>query len=407
MAEASGLSRVRRRRARPDRARPASGPASCIARPRSTAGVRHDHPRHRRERHDRRRPRPRSTALDAGRTRPPATSTLEVACDVSNPLLGPDGAAAIYGPQKGATPAQVDRPRRAQRRAGPTTSRRATGRRERDTPGAGAAGGVGFAPARRSRTASGRSPCAPASTSSWRRPTSTPSSPRADLVITGEGRIDAQTAFGKTALGVARRAQAAGVPCIAVGGGVEPEGIEALAAVGAIAVPGHRSGRRPSRRRWPPAPRPLERCGERLARLVGRRTATVPMAATSRDPKPSRSRARRSASSRIPRARTRSGSSATGPAWSAFVLDAARRALRPRAVWERRLDPTSELILTILTQNSADTNAEVAFQALREAYPSGLPSRRSTCPASAGAASACRTARRRTGRRSSSRRSPS
>ncbi len=42
-------------------------------------------------------------------------------------------------------------------------------------------------------------------------------------------------------------------------------------------------------------------------------------------------------------------------------------------VWESRLDPTSELILTILTQNSADVNAEVAFQALREAYPSGLP----------------------------------
>jgi endonuclease-3 len=40
-------------------------------------------------------------------------------------------------------------------------------------------------------------------------------------------------------------------------------------------------------------------------------------------------------------------------------------------VWERRLDPTSELILTILTQNSADTNAEVAFEALRQAYPSG------------------------------------
>ena len=42
-----------------------------------------------------------------------------------------------------------------------------------------------------------------------------------------------------------------------------------------------------------------------------------------------------------------------------------------RPVWERRLDPTSELILTILTQNSADTNAEVAFEALRHAYPSG------------------------------------
>src|SRR5215216_4743572 len=42
-------------------------------------------------------------------------------------------------------------------------------------------------------------------------------------------------------------------------------------------------------------------------------------------------------------------------------------------IWERRLDPTSELILTILTQNSADTNAEVAFERLRAAYPSGLP----------------------------------
>ena len=44
-----------------------------------------------------------------------------------------------------------------------------------------------------------------------------------------------------------------------------------------------------------------------------------------------------------------------------------------RPVWERRLDPTSELILTILTQNTADTNAEVAFERLRAAYPSGLP----------------------------------
>ena len=59
----------------------------------------------------------------------------------------------------------------------------------------------------------------------------------ADLVVTGEGRIDGQTAFGKTALGVARRARGAGVPCIAVGGGVEPDGVAALADVGAVAVP--------------------------------------------------------------------------------------------------------------------------------------------------------------------------
>ena len=53
-----------------------------------------------------------------------------------------------------------------------------------------------------------------------------------------------------------------------------------------------------------------------------------------------------------------------------FVLDELG-AQYGRPTWERRLDPTSELILTILTQNSADTNAEVAFEALRHAYPSG------------------------------------
>ena len=55
-----------------------------------------------------------------------------------------------------------------------------------------------------------------------------------------------------------------------------------------------------------------------------------------------------------------------------FMLDGLAD-LYGHPVWERRLDPTSELILTILTQNSADVNAEVAFEALRQAYPSGLP----------------------------------
>jgi endonuclease-3 len=55
-----------------------------------------------------------------------------------------------------------------------------------------------------------------------------------------------------------------------------------------------------------------------------------------------------------------------------FVLDGLA-GIYGRETWQRRLDPTSELILTILTQNSADTNAEVAFEALRRAYPSNLP----------------------------------
>jgi endonuclease-3 len=60
------------------------------------------------------------------------------------------------------------------------------------------------------------------------------------------------------------------------------------------------------------------------------------------------------------------------PGLARFTLDRLA-GLYGRPVWERRLDPTSELILTILTQNSADVNAEVAFEALRHAYPSGLP----------------------------------
>ena len=71
---------------------------------------------------------------------------LRIACDVTNPLLGPDGAAAVYGPQKGATPelvAALDA-----RLAGFADAlEAATGRRERDTPGAGAAGGAGLRPA--------------------------------------------------------------------------------------------------------------------------------------------------------------------------------------------------------------------------------------------------------------------
>lgn len=66
------------------------------------------------------------------------------------------------------------------------------------------------------------------------------------------------------------------------------------------------------------------------------------------------------------------------PGLIAFVLDRLAEA-NGRPVWQRRLDPTSELVLTILSQNSADTNAEAAFAALRAAYPSA--------PAPAGASS--------------------
>ncbi len=164
-----------------------------------------------------------------------ADAAMAVACDVTNPLLGPAGAAATYGPQKGASPAQVEE-LDARNAAWADALETATGRRERDTPGAGAAGGVGFAllaiagQFRDFALRPGIELVMEAVGFEDRLAAS-------DLVITGEGRIDAQTAFGKTALGVARRAAAAGVPCIAVGGGVEPGGVEALAPLGVEVVP--------------------------------------------------------------------------------------------------------------------------------------------------------------------------
>ena len=188
---------------------------------------------------------------------------IVVACDVTNPLLGPSGAAAVFGPQKGATPEQVaylD----ARNAAWADELEARMGRRERDTPGAGAAGGVGFALLaiqdvfRSFALRPGVDLVMEATDFDTRLG-------RADLVITGEGRIDAQTAYGKTALGVARRAQAARVRCIGVGGSVEQGGIAALASVGATAVPVWKSPV-PLEVALAAGTAPLETCGERLAK---------------------------------------------------------------------------------------------------------------------------------------------
>jgi glycerate kinase len=171
----------------------------------------------------------------------------------------------VYGPQKGASPDDIARLDGALDRWADAVAV-ATGTDFRDNPGAGAAGGVGFALlAIQDRFAAfalrpGVELLMEATDFGARLA-------KAHLVLTGEGRIDAQTGFGKTALGVARQAQAAGVPCIAVGGGVETEGIEALAAVGAIAVP---VVERPQavEAAMAAGTAPLERLGERLARLL-------------------------------------------------------------------------------------------------------------------------------------------
>jgi glycerate kinase len=180
----------------------------------------------------------RNGAVDIGALdgRLPSVDLL-VACDVTNPLLGPAGAAATYGPQKGATPGQVASLDGALADWADALEA-VTGRGERATPGAGAAGGLGFGLlciGDRFRSFALR----PGVELVMEATGFADKLAGADLVITGEGRIDAQTAFGKTAMGVATRARDAGVPCIAVGGGVTAEGIAALEGVGANVVPVH------------------------------------------------------------------------------------------------------------------------------------------------------------------------
>jgi glycerate kinase len=164
----------------------------------------------------------------------PALPTAEVvvASDVDNPLLGPNGAAAVYGPQKGASPAEVAELDAALARwAGAV--RRATGRDLAAAPGAGAAGGVGFA--------------ALAVLGASLRPgielvlelVGFPAAlPGAGLVITGEGSLDAQTLHGKAPAGVAAAARAAGIPAVAVAGRslLAPADLEAAGILAAYAL---------------------------------------------------------------------------------------------------------------------------------------------------------------------------
>jgi glycerate kinase len=196
-----------------------------------------------------------------------SSAHVRVACDVTNPLLGPHGAAAVYGPQKGATPTQVtELDARNARWADALEA--ACGCEERATAGAGAAGGVGFALlciADRVRSFALR----PGVELVMETVGFDHQLELSDLVLTGEGRIDAQTAFGKTALGVARRAREHGKRCIAIGGGVTPEGAEALRPLGVEVVP---VWERPvsTDEAMAAGAGPIEACASRLARQLVR-----------------------------------------------------------------------------------------------------------------------------------------
>lgn len=150
-----------------------------------------------------------------------ANVRVEIAADVDNPLCGPTGASHIFGPQKGASPDQVLALDAALAHFA-DHSARTLGRDLRDSPGSGAAGGMGFA-AKAYLNASFRAGVEVVADLTGLEQALV----GADLVITGEGRFDAQTLRGKTPLGVARVAQRQHVPIIVLAGTLG-EGYEQL-----------------------------------------------------------------------------------------------------------------------------------------------------------------------------------
>ncbi|MGC6233289.1 glycerate kinase [Hafnia paralvei] len=146
-----------------------------------------------------------------------AQTDILVACDVDNPLCGAKGASAVFGPQKGATPERVKQLDAALQHYGEKIEL-ATGKSVLNVAGAGAAGGMGAAlfgllNAR-------LQPGIEIVTEALKLADAVQG---ADLVITGEGRIDSQTIHGKTPVGVARVAKRYDIPVIAIAGGMTPD----------------------------------------------------------------------------------------------------------------------------------------------------------------------------------------
>lgn len=141
-----------------------------------------------------------------------ADCDIILACDVTNPLCGPQGASAVYGPQKGATEEMIARLDAALAHYAEVIERD-LGIDVRDVPGAGAAGGLGagLIAFLKARVLPGVDVVIQATGLIEHLKEAT-------LVFTGEGRLDSQTACGKVPVGVARKAKAFGLPVIAIAG---------------------------------------------------------------------------------------------------------------------------------------------------------------------------------------------
>ena len=200
----------------------------------------------------------RLATIDLGQLDPRlAQVRFDIAADVNNPLCGPHGASAIFGPQKGANPEQVQELDAA---LGHFADHCASvlPKDVRDEPGSGAAGGLGFA-AKAFLGAQFR-----AGVEVVAELVGLDEAVRgADLVITGEGRFDAQTLRGKTPFGVARIAQRHNVPVIVIAGTLG-DGYEQMYAHGVAAAFALPSG-----------PMSLEQACSEAPRLLSERAADI------------------------------------------------------------------------------------------------------------------------------------
>ncbi len=190
-----------------------------------------------------------------------AACTFEALSDVQNPLAGPDGAVFVYGPQKGLPAARLSELDRTLERYGELVSK-AVGSDISCLPGAGAAGGLGAGLAAfcAAKIRSGIDAVLDALSFDEHLG-------EADLVVTGEGRMDAQTAKGKAPVGIARRAARYGVPVAAIVGSCADD-IEAVHEAGIDIVLSCVMAPSTLEECIEKTPDALRRAGKRLARIV-------------------------------------------------------------------------------------------------------------------------------------------
>lgn len=202
----------------------------------------------------------RLATIDLSRRHPRLNQcVLEAACDVDNPLCGPTGASRVYGPQKGAGPTVVEELDAALRHFGDVIEAQ-LGVPVLDVPGAGAAGGLGAG-----LVAFAGGVLRPGVDIVADACKLTSRIAGAELVITGEGRIDAQTPHGKTPAGVAKAARQLGIPVVAIAGSLGP-GYDAVHDYGIREVISIQSGTMSLAEAMARAPELLAAAAERVAR---------------------------------------------------------------------------------------------------------------------------------------------